>query len=107
MAKGLTASTIKSWFQYRCERKVKYELSSDEELAAIPVAKDVREQAWALLGVDFEKRVIERLDHFEGVLQPAPGEFGLDEILAAAFLRGEGNKPYATQINLKPSRTPS
>jgi hypothetical protein len=52
MGKGLSASTIKSWFQYRCERKVRYELSSDDELAAVPVIKDIREQAWAILGKD-------------------------------------------------------
>jgi hypothetical protein len=54
MGSGLSASTIKSWFQYRCERKVRYELSSDEELAAVPIIKDIREQAWAILGKDFE-----------------------------------------------------
>jgi hypothetical protein len=107
MAKGVSASTIKSWFQYRCERKVRYELSSDEELAAIPVAKDIREQEWAILGVAFEKRVVQRLNRDVGVLQPSPGDFGLDEKLATAFLRGQGAKPYATQINLKTSRVPS
>ncbi len=60
MPRGLSASTIKSWFQYRCERKVRYELSSDDELAAVPVAKDVREQAWAILGQDFEERIVRR-----------------------------------------------
>src|SRR3546814_3916514 len=56
-----SASTIKSWFQYRCERKVRYELSTEAELAAVPIAKDVREQAWALLGTQFEERVTRRL----------------------------------------------
>lgn len=106
MGKGLSASTIKSWFQYRCERKVKYELSSDEELAAVPVTKDVREQSWAILGVDFEKRVVRRLDRDQGVLQPDPGEYGLSERLASGFLRGHGTTPYAAQINLRTARTP-
>ncbi len=106
MAKGLSGSTIKSWFQYRCERKVRYEISSDEELAAVPIIKDTREQAWAILGQDFEKRVVDRLATEEGVLQPAPGEFGLTERLGAAFLSGKRSEPYAAQINLKPTRTP-
>lgn len=107
MSKGLSASTIKSWFQYRCERKVRYELSSDEELAAVPVIKDVREQAWAKLGVDFEARVIDRLHAEQGVLQPALGDFGLSERLAAAFLEGKRREPFATQINLKPRAKPA
>src|SRR4051812_29836031 len=107
MAKGVSASTIKSWFQYRCERKVKYELSSDDELAAVPVAKDVRAQAWALLRVDFENRVARSLERHDGDLQPSPGDYGLSEKLATAFLQGRGNKPYAAQINLRPSHTPS
>lgn len=107
MAKGLSASTIKSWFQYRCERKVRYELSSDEELAAVPVAKDVREQAWAILGQDFEDRVVRRLQQNVGVLRPAPGHWGgLSERLASAFLKGERAESYAAQINLRTREIP-
>ena len=69
MAKGFSASTIKSWFQYRCERKVRYELSTDAELAEVPIVKDVREQAWAILGTQFEERVVQRLDRELGVLR--------------------------------------
>jgi hypothetical protein len=106
MPKGLSASTIKSWFQYRCERKVRYELSSDEELAAVPVAKDVREQAWAILGQDFEERVVDRLSRETSVLRPAPGDFGLNGRLAGAFLRGLRPETYAAQINLKTNAIP-
>lgn len=106
MSKGFSASTIKSWFQYRCERKVRYELSDDAELAAVPVVKDVREQAWAILGQDFEKRVVDRLARETGVLEPAPGDFGISERLAAAFLAGRRDETYATQINLKPRNIP-
>jgi len=107
MSKGLSASTIKSWFQYRCERKVKYELSSDEELAAVPIIKDVREPRWAILGVDFERRVVSRLNREQGVLQPDPGEDWLSERLGAAFLKGQVTEPYAAQINLRTKRTPA
>jgi hypothetical protein len=107
MVKALNASTIKSWFQYRCERKVRYELSSDEELASVPVIKDVREQAWAILGKDFEDRVVQRLNREVGVLRPAPGDKGgLTERLASAFLKGHRPEPYAAQINLRTKKTP-
>ena len=41
---ALSASTVKAWFQYRCERKVRYELFNETELATIPIPKDVREK---------------------------------------------------------------
>jgi hypothetical protein len=107
MRRGISASTIKSWFQYRCERKVRYELSSDAELAAVPVAKDVREQAWAVLGQEFEARVVRRLHGESGVLSPAPGDDALSERLTGAFLRGKTTEPYAAQVNLKPVGLPS
>jgi hypothetical protein len=104
--KSFSASTVKSWFQYRCERKVRYELSSDAELAAVPVLKDVREAAWAALGNAYEERVVCRLSREESVLRPAPGEKVLSERLSLAFLRGERPEAFVAQINLKPARTP-
>lgn len=102
MALALSASTVKAWFQYRCERKVRYELFTDEELAALPIAADVREQSWAILGVDYEERVLRRLERSPGVLRPDPGEFGLREVDAINFLRGRAAVPYASQLNLRP-----
>ena len=104
--KNFSASTIKSWFQYRCERKVRYELSSDAELASVPILKDVREAPWAKLGNEFEDRVVRKLSRTNSVLLPAPGDRVLSERLTLAFLRGERGETYAAQINLKPSRTP-
>lgn len=106
MALALSASTVKSWFQYRCERKVRYELFTDDDLASVPIVKDVREQSWATLGVDYEERVLRRLARDSGVLRPAPGDFGLGEAEAVAFLRGSKPEPYASQINLRPRTTP-
>lgn len=106
MASGLSGSTIKSWFQYRCERKTRYEIMDPTELAAIPVAKDQREQPWATLGVDYEKRVVARLSRETGVLRPAHGEDGLLERHAVAFLRGQGSATYAAQVNLRPRGQP-
>jgi len=104
--KSFSASTVKSWFQYRCERKARYELCSDEELAAVPVVKDVREAAWATLGNEFEERVVQRLAREGGLLLPAPGEKVLSEALTTAFLRGDRPEHLAAQVNLKPSRVP-
>lgn len=107
MATGLSGSTIKSWFQYRCERKTRYEIMDPSELAAIPIAKDQREQPWAILGVDYEKRVVARLARETSVLRPPPGEDGLLERHAIAFLRGSGTAEYAAQVNLRPKGRPA
>lgn len=107
MAKGLSGSTIKSWFQYRCERKTRYEIMEPAELAAVPVAKDDREKPWAVLGVDFEERVVRRLARETGVLRPSRGDTdGLRDDVAAAFLRGNGSAEYAAQLKLKPRTRP-
>ncbi|PSO19516.1 hypothetical protein C7G42_14790 [Bradyrhizobium sp. MOS003] len=108
MASGLSGSTIKSWFQYRCERKTRYETMDPAELAAVPVAKDNRENRWAILGVDFEERVVQRLSQEKVVLRPPKGDKeGLREGLAAEFLRGRGNADYAAQLKLKPRLRPA
>src|ERR1700690_946943 len=102
MALALSASTVKAWFQYRCERKVRYELFTDEELATLPIAVDVREQSWAVLGGDYEERILRGLNVEAGVLRPQPGEFGLIEADAISFLRGRSRQNYASQLNLRP-----
>lgn len=106
MASGLSGSTIKSWFQYRCERKTRYEIMDPSELAAVPIAKDQREQPWASLGVDYEQRVVTRLAHEKSVLRPGHGDDGLLERHAVAFLKGQGSADYAAQINLRPRAQP-
>src|ERR1700732_3425565 len=98
MPLGLSGSTIKSWFQYRCERKTRYEIMDPSDLAAIPVVKDDREQPWANLGVDYEDRVVSRLARETVVLRPSPGEEGLLERHTVAFLKGQGSAKFAAQV---------
>jgi hypothetical protein len=102
MALALSASTVKAWFQYRCERKVRYELFTDQELATLPITVDLREQSWAVLGVDYEERILRRLNAEAGVLRPSSGDFGLLEADAISFLRGSSRQAYASQLNLRP-----
>ena len=108
MAKGVSGSTLKSWFQYRCERKTRYEIMDPSELAAVPVAKDDREKPWAVLGENFEERVVHRLAGEKTVLRPSRGDMdGLRENVAAGFLKGKGSAEYAAQLMLKPRNRPS
>lgn len=106
MARTFSGSTIKSWFQYRCERKTRYELFTDGELDAVPIVKVVKEKTWAVLGTEFEGRVVAKLHRLDGVLQPSSPKQPLDERLTASFLRGGQKAPYAAQPNLTPRGTP-
>lgn len=106
MGLGLSASTIKSWFQYGCERKTRYELMDQVDRAAIPVIQDDREKLWADLGIDYERRVLARLGQRARILSPTTGENSLSERLAAAFFRGVQDAEYASQLNLKPRQRP-
>lgn len=107
MGRTFSGSTIKSWFQYRCERKTRYELFTDAERDAVPVVKVVKEQNWAVLGNEFEQRVVAKLDRTDGVLLPSSPKQPLDERLTASFLRGQQVKPFAAQANLTPRAQPS
>lgn len=106
MSLGLSASTIKSWFQYRCERKTRYELMNPAERAAIPIVEEIRDKPWAELGQDFERRIVARLASETKVLIPPAGETGLLERQALLFLRGASDWSYAAQVNLKPRTRP-
>ncbi|MDC9823289.1 hypothetical protein PRN20_06060 [Devosia sp. ZB163] len=106
MAKGFSGSRIKSWFQYRCERKVRFELSTNDELAAVPVVKDIRQASWAALGTAYEARVVRRLGREQGVRTPVTPREPLDEKVTAAFLRGLIQVPYVAQANLTPRSVP-
>lgn len=106
MVKGFSGSTIKSWFQYRCERKVRFELSSNDELREASVEKDVRQASWAALGNAFEDRVVARLAREEGVRRPRRPKEPLEEEVTVAFLRGDLDVPYIAQANLTPRGVP-
>lgn len=102
---GISASTIKSWFQYRCERKTRYEVMSNHELSSVPITKDEREQQWAELGIEFEHRVVEKLSENYQVLRP-PRNKQLSEKQSIGFLSAQLDHEYAAQLNLKPQKVP-
>jgi hypothetical protein len=104
---GLSGSTIKNWFQYRCERKTRYEMMPPAELAAVPISEDVKGESWAKFGQDFEKRVVARLGRAQRVHLPGPHEDALADRVADAFLRGEGAADHAAQVNVRPSGRPA
>jgi hypothetical protein len=90
MALALSASTVKSWFQYRCPRKSRYETLSSKERDAIPILRDLVTPPWAQLGNQFERRVVSRLEAETRILRPAVGEDYLSQ------------RPFRFQATLDP-----
>lgn len=103
----MSGSTIKNWFQYRCERKTRYEMMPPAELAAVPISEDARGESWARFGQDFEARVVARLARARRVHLPGAHEDALADRLADAFLRGEGAPDHAAQVNVRPRGRPA
>lgn len=101
MASGLSASTVKSWFQYRCERKTRYDMMSRAERDSATIVKEESGAAWALEGNKFEERVLARLHENEPLLRPGPNEDRLGQAETIAFLRGQTKQKAATQLGLE------
>ena len=98
----LSASSVKNWFQYRCERQLRYMGADKVELAAIPVTVPPLESKWAQFGHEFEKRVITELSATESIYRPY-GDGKLTEQETKWFLTADHNFKYAYQASLDPS----
>lgn len=97
---ALSASTIKGWFQYRCERKTRYDIMTSSERAEAEIPRDERTQAWAAFGNDYEDLVIRRLRDMESVLCPTGTSEHLSQALTRAFLTRHRQERYAAQASL-------
>jgi hypothetical protein len=96
-----SGSTIKSWFQYRCERKTRYDLFTKKEFQEAEVTTAVKRKSWADTGIKFEDLVVDALDQ-TSLLRPHPPQTMLDEARTAAFLRRAAPETLAAQANLTP-----
>lgn len=105
MAGGISASTVKSWFQYRCERKTRYDIMEAAEQSAIPLLSDQREQLWAKLGNAYEERIFASLGR--QVLRPFAGRDILTQEQSRGFMTGAKSERFAWQMNLRPQSAPS
>ncbi|POF62921.1 hypothetical protein KMAL_14210 [Novacetimonas maltaceti] len=61
MALRLGGTTIKSWFQYRCERKTRHEMEMGSDVERKHRGPNTSPARWAMLGVEYEKQVIAEL----------------------------------------------
>jgi hypothetical protein len=105
MTGGISASTVKSWFQYRCERKTRYDTMDASEQSAIPLLSDQREQLWARLGDAYEARIVASLA--PRILLPFPGRKILTQEQSLGFLTGAKIQDFAAQMNLRPQSPPA
>lgn len=106
MPNGLSASAIKSWFQYRCERKTRYDMMTRAERDDATIVKVESGAAWAEEGDRFEERVLARLAAQQSLLQPGPEDEGrLGQAETIAFLKGETRQAVATQLGLEEGPT--
>lgn len=101
MAAGISASTVKSWFQYRCERKTRYDMMTRAERDDAIIVKEESGASWALEGNKFEERVLANLRCSQPLLAPAAGQNRLGQAETIAFLRGETREQAATQMGLE------
>src|SRR3954451_5857023 len=101
----VSGTTVKSWFQYRCERKTRYECMPPQDRMQIPILQDAEPSAWAQLGRDFEDRVLHRLRQQTTVFLPPPGFDSHDEDASVGFLAGTPQSEYAYQLTLSPVPT--
>lgn len=98
----LSGSTVKSWFQYRCDRKTRYETLTDDERAAIPVLQTLEPSAWAQFGMDFEKDVLKRLaKDGASVYFPLNKQKNHDEVTTLPFISGTRREQYGYQLRFQ------
>ena len=99
-----SGSTVKSWFQYRCDRKTRYETLTADERAAVPVLQVLQPSAWAQFGVDFEKIVLKRLRSTgSSIYLPLSRQATHDELTTLPFLRSSRKEEYGYQLRFATS----
>src|SRR5438105_4578486 len=94
----LIATAVKLFFQYRCDRQVRYSLLPDTDRAGLSIREKPESTApWARVGDDFETAVVDELARREPVLRPPAGK-RLTELQSAAFLCRASPEGLAHQL---------
>ena len=57
----MTATAIKSFFQYRCDRQARYAMLASKERQSLTILERQPREAWAAFGIDYETAVVFRL----------------------------------------------
>jgi hypothetical protein len=101
MVLRLSATTVKHFFQYRCDRQARYNLMASREREHSFVGQEHATcDKWAEAGDDFERQVVNALASTESVLAPmSPAKF-LSSKATVEFLTRKMMETYAAQIPL-------
>lgn len=94
-----SATTVKEWFQYRCERKAVYSAMLPEQRAAIPIAESVSTNLMAEEGQAFESLIAAGLG--DDVLRPLNDRNSLTTDQTRAFLEGRRKERFAYQVRFE------
>src|SRR5262245_66299384 len=87
VALTLSATLVKEFFQYRCERQARYRMMSGPERLSLSIVERTEDESpWGTAGKDFEKDVAAALARREPVLLPPPGSDFLSDEATADFL---------------------
>lgn len=103
MGLRISATSVKDWFQYKCERKLVYSCADPSALAQLIAGPTITKAApWSDFGRTFELQVVRQYARSPGVrlLQPPTGRDALSAEASLAFLRGQGGHTAATQLLL-------
>jgi hypothetical protein len=103
----ISATAVKSWFQYHCERKLVYDSMARSSRQAIPIQENLLVSPWADQGNQFEQRVMDELKrlHPGSMLAPLGGDDHLSEQMTLAFLSGKRAERFAHQTVLRETPT--
>jgi hypothetical protein len=100
MSLRLTATATKSFFQYRCDRQVRYAMMASKDRQSLTILERPQREAWAAFGIDYETAVVARLAEEATVLRPADREDHLSSGETLAFLSGVRTERFAHQACL-------
>jgi len=83
----LSATLIKEFFQYRCERQSRYGMMSGSERLSLSIVKQTEaDSPWGAAGKEFEKDIVASLARQQAILTPPPGGDFLADEMTLAFL---------------------
>jgi hypothetical protein len=101
MVLSLSASTVKHYFQYRCERQLRYRMMSRASVeSAFGALSPDEPDAWRAAGNQYESRLIDNLSDAHTVLRP-PEDGKLSAVETLAFLRIGGPQRFIAQARLE------
>lgn len=103
----LTASGLKSFYQYRCPRQVRLNMIPNSRSGEDGHAGHGSDQnAAAAFGDLFEQLVVKTLGHHHSVKLPAEGKTYLGYRESVTFLESPGDYEYVHQLCLAPTKWP-